>query len=416
MRAARLAAGLSQRDLSFEGCTAAYVSRIEAGARTPSYQILREFAKRVGVSADYLAVGDDGVAAPDPLVEAEIALRLGELERAEVIYAGTASEAGDAAAEARADAGLGAVALEHGKVAEAIERLGRTVSSGLLPLDEAEKAAERLGRAYCMQGQFDEAFGVLKRFIEDARSRRDRFATARFCVLLANAYVDAGNYAAAESVLSDALATATDMIDPMLRANLYWSQCRLYSSEGNSDLAADYAQLAVVTLRSTEHVLAAARALLLQAQIENDRGNPSEALARLDEAGPELECAGDEVEQATVSIERARALAALGDEEEAVSLMLGVVPRLNEARPAAAVIAYASVAGFFRRHGDSARALELYELAIDRAPAPSRHVADALTAMAEIHEEQGRPDEALRLLKSALAARSGVTPGSSLSR
>src|SRR5579862_2959638 len=95
LRAARLEAGLSQRDLSFDGCTAAYVSRIEAGARTPSYQILREFGNRLGVTADYLATGDEGVVAADPLVEAEIALRMGELDRAAEIYSQALEEGED---------------------------------------------------------------------------------------------------------------------------------------------------------------------------------------------------------------------------------------------------------------------------------------------------------------------------------
>jgi tetratricopeptide (TPR) repeat protein len=405
LRAARRAAGLSQRDLSFDGCTAAYVSRIEAGARTPSYQILREFAKRLGVTADYLATGDEGLVVPDALLEAEIALRLGELDRAEAIYAGAT---GDATAEARAWAGLGSVALARGDLRDAIERLARALESGLLPGEEAAATAERLGRAYCLQGQFDEAFAILERFLEEARSRRDRFATARFCVLLANAHVDAGNLATAESVLTAALADAKHTIDPLLRADLYWSQSRLCLADGKSDLAAEYAELAAATLRTTEHAAAAARALLLQAQIENARGNSHEALAHIEEATPELDCVGDEVEQACLSIERARALAALGEGEQALSLMLGAVARLDQAQPAAAAPAYASAADFYRKHGDDSRALELYELAVERAPAPGRHVADALTAMAEIHEEQGRADEALRLLKSALASRSGV--------
>ena len=50
LRKARVDGGLTQRDLSFDGCTAAYVSRIEAGARIPSYQILIEFASRLGVT------------------------------------------------------------------------------------------------------------------------------------------------------------------------------------------------------------------------------------------------------------------------------------------------------------------------------------------------------------------------------
>src|SRR2546421_4834995 len=89
LKAARERAGLSQRQLAFPGCTAAYISRIEAGARIPSFQILREFAKRLGLSADYLATGvEEGTDADrvDDLFEAEVALRLDNLEQAEGLY------------------------------------------------------------------------------------------------------------------------------------------------------------------------------------------------------------------------------------------------------------------------------------------------------------------------------------------
>jgi len=108
-------------------------------------------------------------------------------------------------------------------------------------------------------------------------------------------------------------------------------------------------------------------------------------------------------------VERARALSALGEVEQAAELLLGIVPRLNTAAPRDAARAYSAVADVFRRQGDVARALELYELAVERAPAPSRHRADALTAMAEIYEEQGDPQKALELLKQTLAARTGTT-------
>jgi transcriptional regulator with XRE-family HTH domain len=39
IREARERRGLRQRDLAFEGCSAAYVSRIEAGERIPSLQL-----------------------------------------------------------------------------------------------------------------------------------------------------------------------------------------------------------------------------------------------------------------------------------------------------------------------------------------------------------------------------------------
>ena len=55
--AARQTAGVSQRDLAFPGCSAAYISRIERGERVPSLQVLRELASRCDVSEAYLAWG-----------------------------------------------------------------------------------------------------------------------------------------------------------------------------------------------------------------------------------------------------------------------------------------------------------------------------------------------------------------------
>ena len=108
------------------------------------------------------------------------------------------------------------------------------------------------------------------------------------------------------------------------------------------------------------------------------------------------------------TVERARALSVLGHGEEAASLLLGIVPRLNAAAPKDAARAYLAVADVFRKQGEIARALELYELAVEQAPAPGKTVAAALTAMAEIYEERGKPQMALDLLKRALAARSGA--------
>src|ERR1700751_5132284 len=95
LAAGRKEAGLSPRQLYFAGVTAAYISRIEAGARTPSYQVLREFAKRLGLTADYLATGDTGeTAESDALLEAEVALRLGDLDAAEQLYESAREAAG----------------------------------------------------------------------------------------------------------------------------------------------------------------------------------------------------------------------------------------------------------------------------------------------------------------------------------
>ena len=87
LRAARERAGLTQRDLAFPGCSPAYISRIESGDRIPSLQLLRELGRRLGVSEDFLATGENRAAPEDPrLLDAELALRLGGEDDAQRLY------------------------------------------------------------------------------------------------------------------------------------------------------------------------------------------------------------------------------------------------------------------------------------------------------------------------------------------
>jgi tetratricopeptide (TPR) repeat protein len=408
VRQAREAAGLTQRELAFEGCTAAYVSRIEAGARVPSLQILREFGRRLGVSADFLATGrPDGVDLSSELLEAEVALRLGDEERAAELYEAARNDPGSPAALAQAQLGLGQLALRRGEIPDGIDLLQEALESGDLAPGDASAAANALGRCYAAQSRFDDAFSLFGRFLEEARRRGDRFEEVRFALLLANAYTDHGDYGRAHATLGEVLDLARKTADPMFRASLYWSQSRVHLEQGEPDRAAECARLAIATLKASEQTLAAAGALLMLAYIENDRGNAQAALELVDEGEPIVAATGDETTAAMFTVERARALSALGEGEQAMQLLLGIVPRLNAAAPRDAARAYAAVADIFREQGDTARALELYELAVEQAPIADRHVVAALTAMAEIHEEQGNGDLALELLKRALAARAG---------
>lgn len=410
LRQAREAAGLTQRELSFVGCTAAYVSRIEAGARVPSLQILREFARRLDVDVEYLATGrpnDDGLSSE--LLEAEVALRLGDEERAAELYESARESADSPAARARAELGLGRLALRRGELAEGVALLEQALDSDELGPGDASAAANALGRSYAAHGRYDEAFALFDRFLEAARRRGDHFDQVRFALLLANAYIDHGDYGRAHAALGGVLDLARQTIDPMVRASLYWSQSRVHHLQGEADRAAEYARLALATLKASEQTLEAARALLLLAFIENDRGNPEAALELVDEGEPIVTAAGQTTDAAMFTIERARALSALGEAEAAVELLLGIGPRLAAASPGDAARAYSAVADIYRNQGDTARALELYELAVEQAPIADTYVVATLTAMAEIYEEQGATERALALLKQALAARTGTT-------
>ena len=77
LKEARIEAGLSQRQLSFPGCSAAYISRLEAGDRVPSLQLLRKLAQKLNADEEYLATGVARVEQlPPEVVEATVAHRL----------------------------------------------------------------------------------------------------------------------------------------------------------------------------------------------------------------------------------------------------------------------------------------------------------------------------------------------------
>src|SRR3972149_1998442 len=96
LKEARERSGLSQRALSFPGCSPAYISRIEAGERIPSLQLLRELGRRLGVTEDYLATGAAASSVlSTTLLDAEIALRLDDVETAQALSELALAQAAD---------------------------------------------------------------------------------------------------------------------------------------------------------------------------------------------------------------------------------------------------------------------------------------------------------------------------------
>ncbi|MGH2977788.1 MAG: helix-turn-helix domain-containing protein, partial [Gaiellaceae bacterium] len=74
LKSARLEAGLSQGQLSFPGCTTAYISRLESGGRVASLQLVNELAVRLNVAPQWLATGVEPLEAPTEILDAEVAL------------------------------------------------------------------------------------------------------------------------------------------------------------------------------------------------------------------------------------------------------------------------------------------------------------------------------------------------------
>jgi tetratricopeptide (TPR) repeat protein len=412
LRRAREAARLSQRRLAFSGCSPAYISRIEAGDRIPSLQLLRELGRRLGVSEDYLATGAERnpVRAATKLVEAEVALRLDELDVAESLYSTLADGDGSDDERGQALAGLGQLAFRRGDPRRAIEFFERAIS--LYGLDELDHpaAADSLGRAYAMVGELEASVGVFERCRQGAEEREDRVETIRFSVLLGNALIDSGSFGKAEELIGHTLASARELRDPFVLARVYWLQSRLHLERRDADIAARYARKALDILELTEHTHYIARAHQLLAHIELDRGRPQEALELLEEGWPLLARSGNAVEQAQFRLEEARALARLGQQEEAAALAMELSSLLVDADPFDAGRIYGLLGDIFVDFGERNRARELYELAAEllQRNHPNRYLIDVYAKLADLLEGDGEREAAYALMKRAIGVQQEI--------
>jgi tetratricopeptide (TPR) repeat protein len=379
-----------------------YICRIEKGDRVPSLQLLRELARRLGVDENYLAVGAARVDETESLVEADVALRLDQLELAEHLYTQTLEASIDRINRGRALGGLGEIDLHAGRLDEAIELLEesrRLLGDGLAghPV-----IVDALVRAYGLASELDKAIALLEQSLQLARDHGDDLAEARFSILLANVLIDNGSLASARELLGHSLAKSEESTDPILQARLYWSQSRLHSAEANAESASRYARMALAAIELTENVSYAARAHQLLAHVELEQGNAEEALDLVDRGQALAARAGGPDTDGYFKIVRAQALAQLGREEEAIAGAMELAGAF-ESRPDLAGRAYAVAADVYAQTGDRARALELYELSAElMAERDHAFIRELYAKMAELLEAEGRKDDALELLKRAM--------------
>jgi transcriptional regulator with XRE-family HTH domain len=405
LRAARTAKGLSQRDLSFPGCTSAYISRIEAGERVPSLQLLREFGRRLGLSADYLATGE-AEAPLGKLEEAELLLRLGEKEQAELAFR-EAVKSDDARTRARGESGLAAIAYEEGRLEEAVELL-QSARTGAGPAWlEFSSAPETLVRALALTGRLEEAIATAEEMVRDTRDDQP-VARERAQMLLANALIDNGSFDRAGEVLAAALAAEDSAADPLRLAQLLWSQSRLHSVRGEHELAASYARRALGVIELTEHIAYIARARQVMAYIENERGEAARALEILDSGWPDVIRTNDSYLLSIYRIERARALVQLNRADEAREEAIEVLAATEGLGLIDSARAYATLAVVLAATGEDEQALRAFESAAEQLEqVGSPLVGDVYTGWSELLDRLGRRDEAYSVLRRAVAARSG---------
>lgn len=414
LKDARERAGLSQRQLAFPGCTAAYISRIEAGARVPSLQMIQQLALRVDVSGQWLATGvEPATADPAELIEAEVALRLGEVEEAERLYRAHL-QPGDPARGA-ALAGLGQIAFRAERIEQAIELFEQAIEARKGSTLADPGAVDSLGRAYAISGAMESSIALFERALSEATAAEALVEQLRFAVLLANALIDVGAFGKAERALAEVIAIALRSDDdPVTSARIFWSQSRLHSMRGERQLAGRYARRALEILERTENDSYVALAYNLLAYTEIESGNYAEALELIARGRALLGDSGKRA-AARFAIEEARALIGLDRYADAARAASKALELLETMQPADRGRAFVTLADVFLASGDAVRGRMLLEQGFDNLiEHGNRFALEAGRRLADLLESEGDTAGALEVLKRATEAAAAPARGAPL--
>jgi transcriptional regulator with XRE-family HTH domain len=412
LRKARESAGLSQRQLAFPGCSPAYISRIEAGDRIPSLQLLRELGRRLGVTEDYLATGEAVQLRQFSLLEAEIALRLDDLDRARELYTEAHDRAATPHEASLAEEGLGHLAFRRGELHDAVQRFETALVASGAEEWERPSLAENLGRAYASLGELQPCVGIYERCLAAFERMDDHVQSIRFACLLGYALSDSGEFERAEEVVSKALAAGRESFDPYMRARVYWSKAKLRVDQGDAEGASRYAYQALAALELTEDLHYTGLAHHLVAHIELERDHPEEALAHLEKGWELVQRTGSPIDRAHFLVEEARALARVGDRERAALIASQITTLLADAEPIEVGRVYALLGEVATDIGDTARAQEFYGTAADflERSAPNRYLVDVYAKLADLLEQDGETDKAYGYMKRAVGMKQAVVP------
>jgi tetratricopeptide (TPR) repeat protein len=402
--------GLSLRDMAFTGCSASFLSRVEAGLRVPSPAIVAGIANRLGVEVETLLghrldsrVGDADLAAAD------VAVRLGEpdaAERLETLLA-QARALGDRAAESRLLEGLGLVALGERRDGDAVALLDQARATGTATGPRERPALHRaLGRAHAGTGDIARATAVLRAAFDDATADpADATLMVLFGTYLANAFTDAGRFGEAEEVLARVLTREGDLA-PGNVLRLEWAMARTYAEEGRLTIAEEYTRRVLRRLDASEHAGLVGQTHLLLAGVLLDQGRVDDAVPHIDRSAELLDGAAP-VELVRVSLERARVALARGDHAAAAGFAREALDRTESTEPGHAGTAYGVLARVELAEGDLDDARFLCRQAIEQMTgrAPPHYIAEAYETLAAVEEAAGDLPAAL----AALRARPGLS-------
>jgi tetratricopeptide (TPR) repeat protein len=409
----RLQRGFSQRDLSSPGVSYAYISRIEAGARTPSVKALRKLSQKLGVSVEYLETGRDMRDVDDRelrLADAELELRLTEdVTATEEKLRGVLDEslaAGDTISSTRARIALGLVSAQRGNHLESVERLEAALADDTAPPPHLRPDLyTTLGQSYAALGAPDRAVRVFEDCLGRVREAvpEDKTVEIRYATFLSYALTDAGQYERAAEVVREALTSADEQTDPYTRVRLYWSLARLNVVEGRSTDALEYIRSAIALLKATDDTLTLARAYLLSAGVELRRASIDDARHQLELAARLLGASPERADLGMLRIGESRLAALESDADTAVDRAREALATFGDFHGGEQGTAVHALARGLALQGEVTGADDAYRRAVDLLTVHGRRsdAGEAALEWAKFLKEQGRDDEAEPILRRA---------------
>ncbi len=369
---ARVAAGLTQPELGLDNASAAFLSRIEKGERRPGAELLGVLAGRLGVTVDYLLVGDGW----EEVRRLELLLDHAEL----CLVGGEAENAWQKAQEALASAQLGEVRGGPNRarflVAAALDALGDPGAvEAYLPLVSEDvdqstrlKAATALSRIWREGGQLERAITSARAVIDSVPDgERATEECIRLTVTLAAALNVDGRTHEAMEICDRAIAESAALNSPVARASAYWNASAFRAEAGQIDEAIVMARRALHLLEDTERVRDLGR-LRMQLGIILLQHSPP----KVDDASEQFEIAGRELEWSEASttdklrndVLKAQARHLAGDVTTARTAAVGVLEAAGTEHPHVAVDALVLLGQLDWADGSYGEAREWYRRAI----------------------------------------------------
>jgi tetratricopeptide (TPR) repeat protein len=363
---------MTQRDLSFPGCSYSYLARIEAGDRRPSPRVLYEIAQRLDVSAEELTgeTSTEQRSRSLEALEAAMLTRQGRLEEAEETLEGVLHEArvsADAERISEACEGLGLVALTRGDAERASILLHEALESASDP-DPGERIDLYAGLIEIYRTTGDSARAMA--LIEDCLARLRRSPAAdpakfvRYSLWLSAACLEVGDPARAAVALADALANGRGNVDLESRATRLFELARAHAAAGRTELAIRHSDRALSMYELAEDNEALRDAHLAYAQSLLDASDADGAAEHLAAARAMARDGGGGID-GTLAVEEARLALLSGDTATAADRARVAVETLGAATDAQRIgDAYLVLARVQDSLGEIERAEQAYAAAI----------------------------------------------------